>query len=63
MAATVNGFHQKYTLPSLSMINVSLLNLEIGRKIGREVLTLFLTKELISLPLVSFLACKGEHGE
>ena len=41
MAATVNDLYQKYKLPSLLMINISLLDLEIGRKIGREVLTTF----------------------
>ena len=41
MVATVNYLYQKYKLPSLLMINVSLLDLEIGRKIGREVLTTF----------------------
>jgi len=41
MAATVSNFYQKHKLQSLLLITCRPLDLEIGRKIRREVLTTF----------------------
>ena len=41
MAATVSDFYQKHKLPSLLLITCRPLDLEIGGKIRREVLTTF----------------------